>query len=113
VWIEKSCRGWADAVLVADDGAGRATGYATCHLDGSKHGHIGLFAVREDVRGKGIGERLLRAGLAWFSSSGVTSMSVATQGRNVRALQFYLGGGLSIRSVELWFHLWSEQRAKQ
>ena len=113
VWIEKSCRGWADRVLIADDGTGRAAGYVTCHLDGSQRGHIGLFAVREDVRGRGIGERLLRAAAAWFSSSGVTSMAVVTQGRNVKALQFYLRGGLSIRNVDLWFHRWSERIAEQ
>jgi dTDP-4-amino-4,6-dideoxy-D-galactose acyltransferase len=113
VWIEKSCYGWADAVLVVDDGKGRAAGYVTCHLDGAERGHIGLFAVREDARGRGIGERLLRAGSAWFSSNGVTSMAVATQGRNVRALQFYIRAGLTIRSVELRFHRWLERTAGQ
>ena len=40
-WIEKSCHGYADAVLVADSG-GHVVGYVTCHRDGGARGRIGL-----------------------------------------------------------------------
>src|SRR5213079_3218991 len=43
-WIEKSCRGWADRVWVADaDGA--PAGYVTIHREGNDAGRIGLLAV--------------------------------------------------------------------
>ena len=31
VWIENSCRGYADVVLVAEDERGRLAGYVSCH----------------------------------------------------------------------------------
>jgi dTDP-4-amino-4,6-dideoxy-D-galactose acyltransferase len=106
LWIEKSCQAYADAVLVVDDDAGEAAGYVTCHRDGEATGHIGLFAVREDVRGRGVGRQLLDAALRWFSTNGVTSMTVATQLRNMAALQFYGRAGLLVASAGIWFHLW-------
>ena len=106
VWIENSCRGFADAVFVAVGDDGRPSGYVTCHKDESPRGHIGLFAVGEGSQGRGYGTALLAAASMWFGAHGVSDMTVATQLRNVRALQFYGGAGLLIRSVGLWFHLW-------
>ena len=110
VWIEKSCQGYADAVFVAADDAGDPAGYVTCHRDeghpAGETGRIGLFAVREDVRGRGLATRLLRAARGWFSANRLTSMTVTTQVRNVRALQFYGRAGLVIRGVKFCFHFW-------
>jgi dTDP-4-amino-4,6-dideoxy-D-galactose acyltransferase len=106
LWIEKSCQGYADAVFVAEDNGGQPAGYVTCHRGGAQPGRIGLFAVREDMRGRGVGRGLLRAALRWFAANGAASMTVATQLRNLRALQFYGRAGLVIVAVELWFHLW-------
>jgi len=106
VWIEKSCQGQADAVLVAENGAHEAIGYVTCLGKGAAAGKIGLIAVKEGARGAGVGSALLRAALDWFVSNRVASFTVATQLRNVRALRFYGRSDLLISSVELWFHLW-------
>ena len=106
VWIEKSCRGAADAVFVAAAESGAPAGYVTCHRDDAARGHIGLFAVGERSQGRGYGRALLGAAAAWFGTHGIADMTVATQLRNVRALQFYAGAGLQIRSVGFWFHLW-------
>ena len=106
VWIEKSCQGYADAVLVAEDETCQPIGYVTCHNEGKAHGHIGLFAVKEEARGGGVGGALLQAAFTWFASHDIASLTVATQLRNVRALRFYGRAGLLISSVELWFHLW-------
>jgi dTDP-4-amino-4,6-dideoxy-D-galactose acyltransferase len=106
LWIEKSCQGYADAVLVVEDDTERPAGYVTCKRDGEAAGHIGLFAVGEDARGQGAGRQLLAAALRWFSINRVMSMTVATQLRNVEALQFYGRAGLLVVSSEIWFHLW-------
>ena len=107
VWIEKSCRGAADAVFVAATESGAPAGYVTCHRDDAARGHIGLFAVGEGSQGRGYGRALLGAAARWFGTHGIGDMTVATQLRNVRALQFYGGAGLQIRSVGFWFHLWT------
>ncbi|HEV2348381.1 MAG TPA: GNAT family N-acetyltransferase [Terriglobia bacterium] len=105
VWIERSCRGWAENVLVAED-EGEPAGYISCHLPAPATGKIGLFGVSEKARGKGLGKDLVSEALRWFANQGVESVKVVTQGRNVRAQRLYERCGFVTRSVELWFHRW-------
>jgi len=107
IWIEKSCGGYADAVLVIDAEPGQPAGYVTCHRGNEPHaGRIGLFAVSAERQGRGFGGALLGAALGWFAAEGITDVTVATQLRNLRALRLYGRSALLIRSVEYWFHLW-------
>jgi dTDP-4-amino-4,6-dideoxy-D-galactose acyltransferase len=105
VWIEKSCRGWAQTVLVAEDG-GEPVGYISCHLPTPTTGKIGLVGVGQKAQGKGLGKGLVDAALRSFTEQGVESVMVVTQGRNVRAQRLYQRCGFVTRSVELWFHKW-------
>jgi dTDP-4-amino-4,6-dideoxy-D-galactose acyltransferase len=104
-WIEKSCRGWAQKVIVADRGHG-AEGYLTCHLIDSEGGQIGLVGIAKQARGLGIGGCLVRQAVHWFAQKGVENVSIVTQGRNVSAQRLYQKCGFATRSVELWFHKW-------
>jgi dTDP-4-amino-4,6-dideoxy-D-galactose acyltransferase len=107
VWIENSYAGYADAVLVAEGVTGRPAGYVTCHKsDATPRGHIGLLAVSKEAQGRGVGKALMRAALAWFAAHDVSTMSVATQLRNLPALRFYGRSNLLISRAEFWFHLW-------
>jgi dTDP-4-amino-4,6-dideoxy-D-galactose acyltransferase len=54
----------------------------------------------------GVGRALVVNAIRWFSGQGVDSVSVVTQGRNVRAQRLYQRCGFTTRSVELWFHRW-------
>jgi ribosomal protein S18 acetylase RimI-like enzyme len=111
VWIEKSCRGWADRVLVAEEGS-ELCGYLTCHLKSDGGGQIGLLGVSEKVRGKGIGTELLCSAMEWFARKGTKNVNVVTQGRNVPAQRFYQRRGFVTQSVEFWFHRWFPQSGK-
>jgi GNAT superfamily N-acetyltransferase len=107
-WIEKSCRGRADAVFVARLN-GRAVGYVTCHLkasDGVANGSIGLIAVAETAHGKGLGQALIEAALRWFDESGVARVDVVTQGHNIAAQRLYQKNGFATCQVRFWFHRW-------
>jgi GNAT superfamily N-acetyltransferase len=104
-WIEKSCRGWAQKVLVADRGGG-AEGYVTCHISDPANGQIGLVGVGEKARGLGMGRYLVCDAIQWFAQEGIGNITVATQGRNVSAQRLYQRCGFVTRSVELWFHKW-------
>jgi dTDP-4-amino-4,6-dideoxy-D-galactose acyltransferase len=104
-WIEKSCQGYAQAVWVCE-AEGLAVGYVSCHLEGSHRGKIGLMAVAQEARGRGLGGNVVRAALDWFGQQGVEVVSVATQGRNIQSQRFYLRCGFLPRSVQLWYHKW-------
>ena len=106
-WIEKSCRGWAKNVLVAETGD-EIEGYLTCHMatSESESGQIGLVGVSDKTQGKGIGRALVSHAIRWFAGEGAEKITVVTQGRNVRAQRLYQKCGFATRSVELWYHRW-------
>lgn len=103
-WIERSCAGYADEVLVLD-WDGQAAGYVSCHCD-LIEGRIGLLGVAAAAQGRGGGTALVNAALQWFGERGLAEASVVTQGRNVRAQRLYQGCGFKTRSVQVWFHRW-------
>lgn len=109
-WIEKSCRDYADTVLVADCGEG-AAGYLSCHLRKDDVGQIGLVGVSETCQGKGLGRQLLDESLRWFASAGCRKVEVVTQGRNIAAQRLYQKGGFLTGSLQLWYHWWPQNPA--
>jgi dTDP-4-amino-4,6-dideoxy-D-galactose acyltransferase len=106
-WIEKSCNGYADAVLVAEFD-NTAVGYITCKLlgEGGGEGQIGLVGVAPEHQGKGLGSSLVEASLRWFAEHGIERVTVVTQGRNTAAQRLYQRCGFVTQSVQLWYHLW-------
>ena len=105
-WIVRSCRGDADAVFVAELDHGVA-GYLSCHAPESKVGQIGLAAVTEAARGRGLGSQMLGHAMRWFAKHGVGVVSVVTQGGNKGALRFYQRHhGFTVQSLDLWYHRW-------
>ncbi len=55
--------------------------------------------VSPDVRGKGVGSRLLRAAEAWAVSKGCRQFKVETQNINLRACRLYEARGFVLRTV--------------
>jgi len=105
-WIQKECRGGADAVLVAEKG-GRPVAYISCHVDhGTAVGRIGLVGVDESSRGRGIGSWLMDRAVDWFTQEHVQRVEVVTQVRNVVAQRLYQRKGFLTDGVGLWFHKW-------
>lgn len=104
-WIEKSCRGWADHVFVADL-EGRPAGYLSCHVREGRRGEIGIVAVAPFAQGRGLGGTLLDSGLAWFAEHGCERVTVVTQGRNAAAQRLYQSRGFLTATVQVWHHLW-------
>lgn len=103
-WIQRSAEGWADAVFTGEiDGA--PAGYITCHIAGTD-GSIGLIAVTERARGRGLGRQLVEAALRYFDSRGATRALVVTQGRNIQSQRLYQRCGFTTESAGLWFHFW-------
>jgi len=105
VWIEKSCSGYADGVIVAE-GGGEALGFITCHLHAEAGGQIGLVGLREDAQGRGLGRLLVIEALEWFAAHSARPVRVVTQGRNRGALRVYEQCGFLTDSVELYYHRW-------
>jgi dTDP-4-amino-4,6-dideoxy-D-galactose acyltransferase len=109
-WIERSCYGYADRVLVAEHDL-RPAGYVSCHLDPQGLGNIGLLAVAGWSRGLGLGGQLIAGALLFFAESGCRRVTVVTQGRNHPAQRLYEKSGFRSATVELWYHRWFDRGA--
>ncbi len=100
-WTRSLCAGAADVVLVADqDGP---VGYVTVNTDGPV-GEIGLIAVKDGLRGTGIGADLVRGAVDVAKVKGCGSVDVVTQGANVGALRTFEACGFRITKVQWWLH---------
>ena len=72
-------------------------------------GIIGLVAVAEKSRGKGIASALMRTVDAWLSSQGIYECEVVTQGENLAAQALYRKAGFSCcEQTDVW-HVWRKQ----
>ncbi|HVP22074.1 MAG TPA: GNAT family N-acetyltransferase [Anaerolineaceae bacterium] len=107
VWTQNSINGQAGAVLVAEFDK-RPVGYITCLLLNDGSGNIGLVAVDPNYQGKSIGRALMESSLAWFRSKKVSSVSIVTQGSNIRAQRLNQKCGFYTKSMQIWFHRWFE-----
>ncbi len=67
---------------------------------------IGLIAVNEKHRSLKIGKQLLAYVFNYSLSKNVDFVTVTTQNKNQRALNFYLQNGFSINKTTYIYHLW-------
>lgn len=104
-WIRRSTlREIADEVLVHGE-AGCIQGMVTIRQEGPA-AHIGLIAVADAARGKGLGSGLVLAAEAWAFEKGASYMKVVTQGANQQATTLYRRRGYRIEAAEDVYHLW-------
>ena len=94
-WIENSCHGLDDAVMVAIY-ENEPVGFMTLKINqrtkrflGVTVGKIWLVAVAEHMRGQGVGQQLMYHSLQWFFQNEVDIVEVGTQFRNALGLKFY------------------------
>jgi len=107
-WLRKSLSGEiADAVLVVAD-EGRARGLVTMAQSGPG-GQIGLVAVDEACRGRGLGRQLVEAAKGWFAARGAAFADVVTQQDNRVACRLYETCGFRVHQLQYVYHLWLER----
>lgn len=104
-WIEQSViNNYCDKIFVVKD-EDIVIGFVTLHLNGNI-GKIGLIAVNESYRGKGIGKQLMYACENYLYKNKIKTLEVITQKKNSSAMHFYSSIGYSIMTTENIYHLW-------
>lgn len=104
-WIDKSCNGSADAVLVVEKNE-EPMGYITCHIVQPQVGQLGLVGLHPALQGIGAGQRLVYSALQQFNDWGIKRVEVVTQGRNCKAQRLYQRCGFLTQNLQLWYHKW-------
>lgn len=105
-WLKKSLTGeLADKVFVYKDlNSNRIVGFITASCK-NRIGKIGLIAVNENHRGKGIGTMLLQKAEDWFREQEATRIEVVTQSDNKSACGLYEKNNYHIKSTVYIYHL--------
>jgi len=112
-WTARSANGeLADAVLVAAAPGEEADplGMVTVALDGQT-GQIGLIAVRDDARGRGVGSMLIRAAHRWMLGHRARRATVVTQLDNGAACRLYERSGYRLADLRNFYHFWPREPA--
>lgn len=104
-WIRKSVSGeMADFVWFIRD-QGMIAGMLTTKVQANE-ASIGLFAVLNIFRRKGIGTKLLNHACYHLKKKGISTYSVITQAENREACRFYKQYGFEDVSFQHALHLW-------
>jgi len=113
-WINRSTfREIADVVLIASvpDARSDPVGMVTVSVQDSV-GQIGLIAVHESIRGRGLGQELIRAAHKGMSARGAHRSIVVTQLENRAACRLYEKSGYSVAEVVPYYHFWPLEGSK-
>ncbi len=104
-WIEKSItKELARSVFVFGT-VENALGMLTLGIK-YERADIGLLAVDESARGKGVGQRLLELAKQRTCEWGFNALQVVTQKENKPACRFYERNGFHQDKLEFIYHLW-------
>lgn len=104
-WITNSVsREIADRVLVVREGA-ELLGMITLGHEAGR-GDIGLLAVAQQARGRGLGKLLVKAAEGYFAEQGYRHAQVVTQGANAGACRLYESCQFEIENSSHFFHFW-------
>lgn len=105
-WVRAGLCSPSKSVLVADRD-GEAAGYCVCERNADGSGSIGLLAVDPRYHGQSFGTTLVRAALDGMHGQGAKTITVVTQGCNIRSQRLYQRCGFVTRSAQLWYHRWA------
>lgn len=114
LWIERSVRGeLADAVLVAamdptnnEEQVQRDPAGMITLAESGGVAQIGLIAVADTMRGRGIGSALIGAAHRWMQTRGAGQARVVTQLENLPACHLYERAGYQLSHVQNVYHFW-------
>lgn len=104
-WIRRDHR--LHHLIVAPADASGIAGYVTCQIDtAAQTGRIGLIAVTEATRGRGLGRALVGEAMQHFRQNGCRQVVVTTQASNVPAQRLYQALGFRTSETSGTFHRW-------
>jgi dTDP-4-amino-4,6-dideoxy-D-galactose acyltransferase len=98
-WIENSVKGDAADIVFHFPGAG----FISCRKAGKHSGQIVLVGVKKRFRGKGYGTALIAQAMTWFRKERIGTVTVRTQLKNTKALNFYLHTGFAVKEYDIIF----------
>jgi len=106
-WIEKALEEDQTVVFVSKNSEGELDGMLTLTLEENRQSKVGLIAVSEKSRGKGIGKRLINTAFCYAKNNSANDISIVTQASNLAACGLYESFGCEITEQVNFYHIWS------
>lgn len=105
IWIENSLKREEHQRVFAYVSDSKVEGFVSIS---NKSGvlNIGLIAVDENIRGKGIGRKLIDAVCLYAQQNRFEKISVVTQAANENAMNFYYKNKFHVVSRTFIYHVW-------
>jgi len=108
-WIEQNCESRTATVLVSVTD-NKPSGFISFEPAERDTASIGLIAVEDTMRGRGVGRALVEACKHHCREAGQRELRVVTQASNTPALRLYEETGFRLSSIKLWYHKWFSAR---
>ena len=105
LWVRNSVSKEIADVLLVVRNSGKIAGMVTAVIKGD-HADIGLIAVNDSFRGRGIGLSLIQAVHKWALRKQLNAAQVVTQGENIIACRLYEKCGYRVDKIENIYHFW-------
>jgi len=109
-WIRKNFESQAATVLVSIHDS-KLCGFISFEPVAGDAASIGLIAVDDAMRGRGVGRSLVDACKDHCRRAGHRELRVVTQASNTPALRLYEETGFRLSSIKLWYHKWFSVRS--
>ena len=106
LWLEKAVYGRYDHECYCFFEHDTPIGFCTIRYQSPMIASIGLFGLKREFQGRGLGKKLIGLVENELSKKSFQSLTVVTQGRNYAAQRTYQSSGFRTLATEIWYHKW-------
>ena len=103
LWLENGVKGKHDDFCLHYQQDDKILGFTTIKIR-NHDAYIGIIAVANEYRGKGVGDALVRNVFAYAAQHHLKSVSSATQGKNMATQKLYSKHGMKVTTMESWYY---------
>ncbi|SFM13059.1 Acetyltransferase (GNAT) family protein [Paenibacillus sp. 1_12] len=107
-WVEKSVKGLFDDCCLKITVNSKIAGFLTLRIR-AQIATIGIIAIDEKYQGNGVGTQLMNSLMGYLAKSDIEFIEVTTQGKNIKAQNFYIKNGFRLKELESWYY-WLERK---
>ena len=103
-WVENAINRTYDDVALVTTIGNEVSGFVSGKIMGKNEARIGLICTDPLHQGQGVGPTLLFKFEQWVAAQKVGQLTVATQGSNLNAINFYLRNHYLLNEISYWFY---------
>lgn len=104
VWVEKAVCGTFDDFCLKMVENNAIVGFISGKFSEGDVARIGVVGADKASQGKGIGNKLMASFFNHCAKNKIKTILVSTQGKNIRANNYYIRNNFGLKSLESWYY---------